>query len=274
MLAAIGQGREATVYRIENRESRAGLLSHVPKYFALRVPRKKAKDLHYMLVLCALPAHAHVVMVHAADPATGNLLLEYMPGGTLEHEVICTGMSEERAWTVVSQVSHGVAHLHAHGCMHGDVNPSNVLVGGSQRHCKLTDYFSECPVLGAPAYMAPEAARHAGVRASDVWSIGCLMLWLEGLHPWQDADVSLLDGSCVDLTSAAALLYHLTSRDEAMLGPPQRQQSKIFAHVLGCIFTEPLERIRAADVMCDDTTIAPVRIPSLLRVSARCLPLC
>lgn len=172
-----------------------------------------------------------------------------MPGGTLEHEVICNGISAKRARIVACQVLRGVAHLHAHGCMHGDVNPSNVLVGGSQRHCKLTDYFSECPRLGAPAYMAPEAVRHAAVRASDVWSIGCLMLWLEGLHPWQDADVTLLDGSCVDLTSAVALLYHLAARDEAMLGPPQRQQSKIFAHVLDCIFTDPLLRIRAADVM-------------------------
>lgn len=238
------------MYRIENRESRAGLLSNVPKYFALRVPRKKAKDSRYVLVLCALPAHVHVVVVHAADHVTGGLLLEYMPGGTLEHEVICMGMSEQRACTVVGQVSRGVAHLHAHGCMHGDVNPSNVLVGGSEGHCKLTDYFAECPCLGAPAYMAPEAARHAAVRASDVWSIGCLMLWLEGLHPWQDADVRLLDGSCADLTSAAALLYHLSSRDEAILGPPQRQQSKIFGHVLGGMFTQPLLRIRAADVMC------------------------
>ena len=238
------------MYRIENRESSASLLSQVPKYFAVRVPRKKAQDSRYMVVLCALPAHAHVVMVHAADHVTGGLLLEYMPGGTLEHEVICTGMSEKRARTVVGQVSRGVAHLHAHGCIHGDVNPSNVLVGGGERHCKLTDYFAECPRLGAPAYMAPEAARHAAVRASDVWSIGCLMLWLEGLHPWQDADVTLLDGSCVDLTSASALLYHLATRDEAMLGPPQRQQSNTFAHVLGCIFTQPLLRIRAADVMC------------------------
>jgi serine/threonine protein kinase len=250
MLVSIGQGREATVYRIENRASRIGELVHTAKYFALRVPRKKAKDLQYMLVLCALPAHAHVVIVHAADPATGNLLLEYMPDGTLEHEVICSGMSEQRACTVVGQVLRGVAHLHAHGCMHGDVNPSNVLVGGNQRLCKLTDYFAESPRLGAPAYMAPEAARHAAVRASDVWSIGCLMLWLEGLHPWHDADVLLLDGSCVDLTSASALLYHLAARPEAMLGPPQRQQSKTFVHVLGCIFTEPVARIRAADVMC------------------------
>ena len=250
MLVAIGQGREATVYRIENRASRAGVLAHAAEYFALRVPRRKAKDARYTVVLCALPAHAHVVVVHAADLASGGLLLEYVCGGTLEHEVICAGMSAERALCVVGQVLLGVAHLHAHGCVHGDVNPSNVLVGGRQRDCKMTDYFAESPRLGAPAYMAPEAARHAAVRASDVWSIGCLMLWLEGLHPWQDADVRLVDGSCVDLTSAAALLYHLTSRDEAMLGPPQRQQSKIFAHVLGCIFTEPLLRIRAADVMC------------------------
>lgn len=71
MLVAVGQGREATVYRMENRERRAYVLSYVAKYFALRVPRKKANDWQYMLVLCALPVHRHVVTVHAADHATG-----------------------------------------------------------------------------------------------------------------------------------------------------------------------------------------------------------
>jgi len=252
MLVSIGQGHEATVYRIENRASRKGDLAHAAKYFALRVPRKKTKDARYSSVLCALPEHAHVVAVHAADLASGGLLLEYVCGGTLEHEAICAGISRRRALCVVTQVLAGVAHLHAHGCVHGDVNPRNVLVHAWQRDCKLTDYFAEAPIIGAPAYMAPEAARHQAEHASDVWSVGCLMLWLEGLHPWHDADVLLLDGSFVDLTSAAALLYHLATRDEAMLGPPQREQSNIFADVLGCIFTEPLARIRAANVVCGE----------------------
>jgi serine/threonine protein kinase len=181
------------------------------------------------------------------------MLLEYVCGDTLAEELRRDEVSEARALCVAQQVLCALSHLHAYGGIHGDINPTNVLVSAHNGECKLSDYFAECPRPAAPAYMAPEAAREKTVSLSDVWSVGCLMLRLEGLQPWQHAKVLLLDGSSVDLSSTAALLYHLATRDVAMDGPPERLLSRVFPELLRCIFAPPDHRASACELLCHRT---------------------
>jgi serine/threonine protein kinase len=219
----VGRGAEATVYAKVERSNKTGKV----ELFAVRVLRKRQKErlgAEYMLRLCTMTPHENVVRILQADACSGLLVLEFLPGGTLAEELVCGDMSTARAEAVVRQVMGGLSHLHAHGLMHGDISPSNILLdenGG----CKLTDFFvdsrSESAVCATPSYMAPEYAKGSAVFKSDVWSVGCLALAVSGMPPWQQDEVRLDCGTIIDVSSVGALLYHLAYRDIAMRGPPE-----------------------------------------------------
>ncbi len=86
------------------------------------------------------------------------------------------------AWlAVVAEIAGGVAHLHAHGWVHGDLNPSNILLG--PRGAVLCDLGvarpigDGGPVRGTAAYMAPEQVKGlAWTGAVDVFALG-VVLW-------------------------------------------------------------------------------------------------
>jgi serine/threonine protein kinase len=239
----IGRGAEATVYAKVESSKKNGKV----ELYAVRVLRKRHKErpgAEYMLRLCMMTPHEHVVRIMNADPCSGLLLLEFLPGGTLAEELVCGDMSTTRAEAVVRQVLGGLAHLHAHGFMHGDISPSNTLLD-ENGVCKLTDYFvdsrSGLVVCATPSYMAPETTKGSAVPKSDVWAVGCLTLAVSGMPPWQEDEVRLDDGTIIDVSSAGALLYHLASRDIAMRGPPEYaacddKNKCVFSDVWRCVF--------------------------------------
>ena len=250
----VGRGREATVYVVVKSNAKA----KGKKLYALRVPHDKQTErsgASHTLRLCALPANPHVVTILQADACTGLLWLEYVSAGTLADEIVCIDISNKRARIVIEQVLCGVVHLHKHGFMHGDVSPRNVLID-ENGDCKLTDYFVDPSAgkCGTPAYMAPEAVRGDPVQASDVWSVGCLMLAVTARQPWQEAEVYLEDGSVVDISCSGALLYHLACREIALLGPPEfaacADSYKLpFFEVLVAIFTRAEKRVSASELL-------------------------
>lgn len=250
---AIGRGSEATVYRVSKSAAikmcgAACTSTSCAKSFAVRALHRPTPCLRHGAMVCAMTRHPHVAIIYAVDQATGQILLEYIGGGTLAAEVQAGAVSVVRAMCVMGDILQGLGHLHSYGCIHGDINPSNVLLSTGSRACKLIDYFTESPRLGAPAYMAPEAVRGETTCLSDVWSCGCVMLWLEGLPPWQrEADVG--DGRCVIIWEAPALLYHLGCREVAMHGPPERKLASVFRVFLGGIFAEPEGRSSAAELL-------------------------
>ncbi|HTJ76753.1 MAG TPA: serine/threonine-protein kinase [Acidimicrobiales bacterium] len=85
---------------------------------------------------------------------------------------------------------------HAHGIVHRDVKPANVMVAPSGR-VRLGDFgvaailddptvSTSGAVTGSPAYMAPEQATNKGAIAeSDLWSLGATMYFaVEGVPPF------------------------------------------------------------------------------------------
>lgn len=108
-------------------------------------------------------------------------------------------VSRDRAIWIVAAACDAVAHLHANGWVHGDVNPSNLIVSpavpGSApaattlegviapHSVKLVDLgiarrIDEAgPARGTHAYMAPEQVRaQPWTRATDVFALG-VVLW-------------------------------------------------------------------------------------------------
>ncbi|MEI9950162.1 MAG: serine/threonine-protein kinase [Pseudomonadota bacterium] len=132
------------------------------------------------------------------------LVLEYVDGVSLEELMKRTKrVPEAFACAVALEVCRALAHAHAHGVVHRDVQPKNILIGkdGSLKLSNFSVAFDErmptAPELleggtgyGGPAYMSPEQI--LGERAdgrSDLFSLGVLLYeMLSGERPFDGPD--------------------------------------------------------------------------------------
>lgn len=171
-------------------------------------------------------AHPGIVAVHdvgqvseaAAAAAGGRLIaqspylaMELLPRGNLER------LQPAMDWPLLRQIAldllDALGHAHAHGVVHCDVKPQNVLLAdgtGGKVAIKVTDFgvahaFASAaeegealgPVsAGTPAYMPPEQLagrwREYGPW-TDLYAVGC-MLWemATGLLPFLSGDLGEL----------------------------------------------------------------------------------
>ncbi|HEU6445601.1 MAG TPA: serine/threonine-protein kinase [Gaiellaceae bacterium] len=140
----------------------------------------------------------------AGDSQNVYIAYEYVPGRTLRDRIRAGELDDAAVLEVAAQILDGLAHAHAHGIVHRDVKPTNVLVADSAAvSVKLLDFglaqFAEAETLtaagdvpGTLAYISPE--RLAGEEASfaaDTWAVG-VVLWeaLAGYHPfWSSSPI-------------------------------------------------------------------------------------
>ncbi|KAH9736336.1 protein kinase domain-containing protein [Citrus sinensis] len=88
--------------------------------------------------------------------------------------------------TILSQILVGLAYYHSHNILHGDLQPSNVLIDLNSKKVKLAD-FGLSVSFGVPhteysydevefPYKAPESRICSSVYMTphDVWAVGCI----------------------------------------------------------------------------------------------------
>ncbi|CAO1939605.1 unnamed protein product [Urochloa humidicola] len=166
-------------------------------------------DVHLRVAAAALD-HPHVVRLHGVFPRGDHqflcLVLEHVPHGSLGDVLRRRGRGlPERAIAGVARcVLGGLRHLHRLGVVHGDVKPSNLLVG-RRGEVKIADFGASRHVstaraaAGTCAYMSPErldpegfgfgfgaAAPPAAAAefAGDVWALGVVLLECHvGMYP-------------------------------------------------------------------------------------------
>ena len=151
--------------------------------------------------------HERCLRAHALarDPGHVYIVYEYIPGRTLREAMRADRLDDESMIETGAQILDGLANAHAHGIVHRDVKPANVLLADSREvRVKLFDFglavMHEDEALtavgdipGTLAYISPERLRGDAARpAADVWAVGVL-LWeaLAGRHPFWGG--SLLD---------------------------------------------------------------------------------
>ncbi|MDB5313630.1 MAG: pknH 1 [Gemmataceae bacterium] len=195
-----------------------------------------------------------------ALPTTARVILEAAEADSL------AGQADRRSAAVVrpaeayvvgacavgARIADAVAYLHREGVVHGDLKPSNVVIGpGGAPH--LIDFNlatgDALPVSarGTPAYMAPEVLEAVllgrvggggvvGVKA-DLFALGVVLFeLLAGRHPFPCKEKATL----TDLAKAVRR------------GPPAFPASvpqSVAAVVAGCLAPDPAARPATADVV-------------------------
>ncbi|MBO7687069.1 MAG: serine/threonine protein kinase [Kiritimatiellae bacterium] len=154
--------------------------------------------------------HRNLVCVYDAgeDAERGicYIMMEYMPGGTLKDRIVKQGaLPVADAISIATQVADALSMAHAHGVIHRDVKPDNILFAADGTP-KLSDLgvakllrgggegteTMQGVIIGTPAYMAPEQiidSSHIDARA-DIYSLGvALYEMLTGKRPNEGSTV-------------------------------------------------------------------------------------
>jgi serine/threonine-protein kinase len=134
-------------------------------------------------------SHPGVAAVYDYGEAGGQpfIVMELVEGENLAERVAAGGpLPWREAFAIGEQVAAALAAAHAHGLVHRDVKPANIMLGRDGR-AKVTDFgIAQAAqantltrtgmVLGSANYVAPEQARggHVG-PAADLYSLGCVL---------------------------------------------------------------------------------------------------
>jgi len=209
--------------------------------------------------------HPHIASVYdygeSASTGAGQspyVVMELVAGENLSERLsggACLPWRE--ATTVCAQVASALAEAHAHGIVHRDVKPGNVVLTPSG--AKVVDFGISALVgesdhsaelLGTPAYVAPE--RLQGRRAdpaSDVYALGVLLYRsLAGKLPWAAE------------TPTEMLSAHL-SVEPAPLPGLRGLPEEVAELCLACLAKDPEDRPRALEAAFVLATAAGIAMP-------------
>ena len=190
------KGGMALIYDVSYADGRAA-----PFPMVMKVPRMTAGDgaetivsfevEHQMMQALDGPHVPHLVA--AGDLSVlPYLVMEYVPGRTLDHWLDQVNQGVLLAPETLAQLGAPVAHaahsLHEQNAVHLDLKPANVIIKGDGTavlldfglsfHAHYPDLLAEETrhAVGSPAYMSPEQV--VGVRGdprSDVFAIGVML---------------------------------------------------------------------------------------------------
>jgi eukaryotic-like serine/threonine-protein kinase len=134
-------------------------------------------------------SHPGVAAIYDYGEVEGQpfIVMELVEGENLAERVAAGGpLPWQEAFAIGEQVAAALAAAHAHGLVHRDVKPANIMLGRDGR-AKVTDFgIAQAAqaatltrtgmVLGSANYVAPEQAKggHVG-PAADLYSLGCVL---------------------------------------------------------------------------------------------------
>lgn len=148
--------------------------------------------------------HPHIITIHDIG-TTGRLVylsMEYIEGGDLKQRLADGPLPPAIALDVLEKIAGALGYAHAHGVIHRDVKPGNILFrqDGSP---VLTDFgiakslhgdgdlTAAGVFLGSPNYMAPEQVDSGSVdHGVDIYALGIILYeMLTGRKPFVSASI-------------------------------------------------------------------------------------
>ncbi|MBA2528895.1 MAG: protein kinase [Euzebyales bacterium] len=153
-------------------------------------------------IAAAKLTHPHVVGLYdtGTDGTCVYLVMEYVEGVTLKDVIVDRGHLENgQAASMGEKVARALDYAHAHGLVHRDVKPANILIG-NDGSVKVADFgiakaeeaggdlTKTGMVLGTAAYVAPEqiTGSHRIDGRADQYALGCVLYEaLTGRQPFR-----------------------------------------------------------------------------------------
>jgi serine/threonine-protein kinase len=181
-----------------------------------------------------------------------GIVLEYVPGRSLDMEIPSGGLPWRRCAEIGTQVASALGAAHEEGIVHRDVKPSNILVepNGGVRVADFGIARLQGDVtmtrggesLGTPAYMAPEQARgESAVPESDIYSLGAVLYnAATGSQPFQSEEGGI-----------AAALAHLTQPVPDPRAARPDIPDAAAELIMRALSKQPAERFSSAKEMAD-----------------------
>ena len=245
----LGQGGMATVYLAED-------LKH-ERQVAIKVLREDlsaslgAGRFLREIKIAAQLQHPHILPLLDSGEADGFLyfVMPYIKGQSLRERLAREGeLPVPEAVRLISEVVDALVEAHAHGVVHRDIKPDNVMLSG--RHALVTDFgvakaISEATgrntvttlgvAVGTPTYMSPEQAAadpHVDHR-SDIYSVGVMAYeMLSGRPPFTGQHAAAGAGGARDRSARSGEQAAAgdsggarTGRDEVSRQAPRRSLS-------------------------------------------------
>ncbi|GGO09873.1 hypothetical protein GCM10010116_19800 [Microbispora rosea subsp. aerata] len=238
--AAVGRGGMATVYRArDQRLGRAVALKVLAPQLA-HDDRFRDRFVRESRLVASID-HPNIIPVYEAGERDGLLFIamRYVEGSDLRELVQTEGpLPVGRANPLFAQIAAALDAAHAHGLVHRDVKPANILVTRAD-HVYLTDFgltksssaeaglTSHGHFMGTPRYVAPEQIRGLPVDGrSDLYAFACVVYEaLAGQPPFQR-------------DSELALLYAHVSHDP----PPLTPYRPDLPHAVNAVITRALAK--------------------------------
>lgn len=205
----------------------------------------------------ALLQHPNIVQVYEIGELDEHpyMVMEYVPGQNLRERQEGKPWAPSEAAELVAILAHAVQAAHAHGFIHRDLKPNNILLAadGTPKICDFgvakclegpSDHTRTGQLLGTPCYMAPE--QMIGVRGVqgpgvDVYALGVLLY-------------ELLIGRPPFLADNPVNTLQLVTTQEPV--PPRRWQPRtprdLETICLKCLEKIPSRRYPSAQELADD----------------------
>ncbi|MBL8860533.1 MAG: serine/threonine protein kinase, partial [Planctomycetes bacterium] len=253
ILGPLGAGAMGEVYRARDTKlGREVAIKVLPEHFADEPERLKRFE-REATTLASLN-HPNVAQIFGVDQVgdTCFLVLELVPGESLEARLKRGPLPLDEALDVCRQIADGLEAAHEAGVIHRDLKPANVLLTPDGR-VKILDFglaktaiesskgsstdsvlsTEAGRLLGTPTYMAPEQARGKPIdRRVDVWAFGCV------LYECLAAKRAFAGETLTDVLGA--VLHSTPDLGSLPAGTPRRVREL----VASCLEKDPRKRLR------------------------------
>jgi serine/threonine-protein kinase len=207
----VGVGRMGVVYLAIDRITGRAVALKVLREDVSIDPVYRARFRREGELLAGL-AHPHIIPIHGTGEVDGELYIATrLVSTTLRNLIVAGTISVDVAMTVLSRVASALDVAHAHGVVHRDVKPANVLMDpgpevyladfGLARDLDGEALTAPGQVLGTIDYMAPELLDGERVGpATDIYGLACLAVeTLTGTVPFlRDTDAATMYAHIAD----------------------------------------------------------------------------
>jgi predicted Ser/Thr protein kinase len=261
----LGSGGMATVYLAEDLRHRRKVAVKVLRsdLAATLGPERFAREIE----IAAQLQHPHILPVLDSGDADGFLfyVMPYIEGESLGERLKREGrLSVAEAARLLGEIADALAYAHAHGVVHRDVKPDNVLLSG--RHVLVADFgvakavsqaSGAVPALttaglavGTPNYMAPEQAIADPTvdHRADIYALGVLGYeMLTGEPPFSG-------------TTRAVLAAHALEEPPPVTARRPDVPEGLAELIARCLAKNPESRWQSAQEIVDRLETIPTRV--------------